>query len=423
MGIFGTHDGAELGYRLVGEGEPLICLLDGAPSASEQLRDLGGLGAHRELVLLDRRGVAESAAPAGPSTYRAPTVDDIEALREHLGLERTDVLAQASGADLALRYAAEHPGRLRSLVLVDPEPDAASGAGPTAPTGVKAPVLLLAGEGEGAGAQCERAAELAGVLPDAELVVLPGGGSLPRVGDRAGFLRTVLSFLDPDVLTVRANGLRMAYRTWGDQAAPPVVLLHGRSANSARWAHIARELAAIRRVYAIDLRGHGASDWPGSYGYAQMRDDVRAFLDALGLDRVDLVGHSMGGAVAALVAQAYPERVGRLVMEEPPPFPADPRRPDPVRTDEVLDYDWGVVVETDAQYNDPDPAWVDDLAKITAPALLIAGGAGSFMPQDRLARMAERIPGCRFVTIEAGHLIHQREPVAYLAELRTFGCY
>ncbi|MEN8651372.1 hypothetical protein ABCR94_12185 [Streptomyces sp. 21So2-11] len=63
----------------------------------------------------------------------------------------------------------------------------------------------------------------------------------------------------------------------------------------------------------------------------------------------------VGGAVAALVAQAYPERVGRLVIEEPPPFPADPRRPDPVRTDEVLDYDWGVVVETDAQYNDPDP--------------------------------------------------------------------
>ncbi|WP_434587524.1 alpha/beta fold hydrolase [Streptomyces sp. A5-4] len=414
MGIFGTRDGMELGHRLVGEGEPLICLPDGAASGPERIGDLGGLGAHRQLVLLARRGAAESAPP---STYPVPTIDDIDALREHLGLERVDVLAHASGAGLALRYASEHPGRLRSLVLVDPEPVTTFDA---EPAGVKAPVLLLAGEG--AGVRRGRAAELAGVLPDAELVVLPGTG-LPWAGGRGGFLRTVLSFLDPDVLTVRANGLRMAYRTWGDPAAPPVVLLHGRSANSARWAHIAQELAATRRVYALDLRGHGMSDWPGSYGYAQMRDDVRAFLDAAGLDRVDLVGHSMGGAVAALVAQTYPERVGRLVMEEPPPFPADPRRPDPVRTDEVLDYDWGVVVETDAQYNDPDPAWVEDLTKITAPALLIAGGATSFMPQGRLARMADRIPGCRFVTIDAGHLIHQRAPAAYLAELRAFGCH
>ncbi|HET6857110.1 MAG TPA: alpha/beta fold hydrolase [Streptomyces sp.] len=228
---------------------------------------------------------------------------------------------------------------------------------------------------------------------------------------------------DPDVLTVRANGLRMAYRVWGDAAAPPVVLLHGRTADSARWTHIAEELAATRRVYALDLRGHGQSEWPGSYGYEQMRDDVRAFLDVLGLDRVDLIGHSMGGAVAALVAQAHPERVGRLVMEEPPPFPADPRRPDPVRTDEVLGYDWAVVVDTDAQYNDPDPAWAEGLAGITAPALLLAGGAISFIPQDRLAQMAERIPGCRLVTIGAGHLIHQRSPGPYLAELKAFGCY
>ncbi|MEN8651371.1 hypothetical protein ABCR94_12180 [Streptomyces sp. 21So2-11] len=81
MGMLGTRDGTEPGYRLVGEGEPLICLPDGAPSPSGCPGDFGGLGAHRQLVLLDRCGAAKSAAPASPSTYHAPTVDDIEALR------------------------------------------------------------------------------------------------------------------------------------------------------------------------------------------------------------------------------------------------------------------------------------------------------------------------------------------------------
>ncbi|NBM19778.1 alpha/beta fold hydrolase, partial [Streptomyces sp. GC420] len=98
--------------------------------------------------------------------------------------------------------------------------------------------------------------------------------------------------------TVRANGLDLAYRVLGDPGAPALVLLHGRGGESGNWDGVAEELAESRRVYAVDLRGHGRSSWPGTYSFELMRDDVRAFLGALGVERADVVGHSMGGAVA-----------------------------------------------------------------------------------------------------------------------------
>src|ERR1035438_7493297 len=71
------------------------------------------------------------------------------------------------------------------------------------------------------------------------------------------------------------------------------------------WAAVAAQFAKRFRVYALDLRGHGDSDWPGIYSFELIRDDVLGVLDQLGLDRVTLVGHSMGGTVAYLVAMAH----------------------------------------------------------------------------------------------------------------------
>ncbi|MFD0352466.1 alpha/beta fold hydrolase [Streptomyces sp. NPDC127110] len=121
MPVFTTYDGTELAYHVEGEGEPLVCLPGGAMRASRYLGDLGGLSAGRRLILLDLRGTGDSAAPADESTYRADhQVADVEALRLHLGLERMDVLAHSAAGNLALLYAAAHPGRVRRLVLVTP---------------------------------------------------------------------------------------------------------------------------------------------------------------------------------------------------------------------------------------------------------------------------------------------------------------
>ncbi|NEE44307.1 alpha/beta fold hydrolase, partial [Streptomyces sp. SID8455] len=116
----------------------------------------------------------------------------------------------------------------------------------------------------------------------------------------------------PAVLTVQAGGVRLAYRVWGEPSAPPVVLLHGRAGSSLTWTRIAEELAAEHRVYAPDFRGHGLSDWPGRYSFELFRDDLHAFLEARNLAGATVVGHSMGGVAAYLLAQRDPGLIGRL---------------------------------------------------------------------------------------------------------------
>ncbi|MFF4255087.1 alpha/beta fold hydrolase [Streptomyces sp. NPDC001663] len=119
MPIFTASDGTELAYHLRGEGDPLVVLPGGPMWASSYLGDLGGLAAHRRLVLLDLRGTGDSAVPADPATYRCDRlVDDVEALRAHLGLDRMDLLAHSAGGSLAMLYVARYPQRVARLALI-----------------------------------------------------------------------------------------------------------------------------------------------------------------------------------------------------------------------------------------------------------------------------------------------------------------
>ena len=121
MPRFASYDGTEIGYRLLGAGPPLVCLPGGPGRAAEYLGDLGGLGASRQLVLLDPRGVGLSADPADPASFRVDRlVNDVEALRAHLGLDQMDLLAHSAGAVLATLYAAASPQCLSALILVTP---------------------------------------------------------------------------------------------------------------------------------------------------------------------------------------------------------------------------------------------------------------------------------------------------------------
>jgi pimeloyl-ACP methyl ester carboxylesterase len=89
--------------------------------ASAYLGDLGGLSTHRSLVKLDLRGTGESAVPEDAASYRCDRlVDDVEALRAHLGRDRVDVLGHSAGGALAVLYAARHPDRIRRPWLDNP---------------------------------------------------------------------------------------------------------------------------------------------------------------------------------------------------------------------------------------------------------------------------------------------------------------
>ena len=123
MVTFDAADGTRLAYHQAGQGRPLLCLPGGPMQASAYLGDLGGLSAHRSLVLLDLRGTGASAVPADPATFRCDRqVGDVEALRAQLGLDRVDLLAHSAGAALALLYATRHPDHVGRLALVTPSP-------------------------------------------------------------------------------------------------------------------------------------------------------------------------------------------------------------------------------------------------------------------------------------------------------------
>ena len=113
---------------------------------------------------------------------------------------------------------------------------------------------------------------------------------------------------------IELEGRKYFYRDWGDTGAPPIVLLHGFTGHARSWDTIARKLAPTHRVIAFDQRGHGLSDWANDYSTTAMVEDVRMLVDALGFERFQLLGLSMGGRVAFHFTGAYPERVTRLVL-------------------------------------------------------------------------------------------------------------
>lgn len=112
---------------------------------------------------------------------------------------------------------------------------------------------------------------------------------------------------------------RLAARAWGDPALPALLGLHGWLDNAASFDAIAPQLCTHFHFVALDLAGHGRSDHapPGlAYRFVDGVFDVLAAADALGWEKFDLLGHSMGGAIASLTATASPERVQRLVAIE-----------------------------------------------------------------------------------------------------------
>ncbi|MET0842627.1 MAG: alpha/beta fold hydrolase [Mycetocola sp.] len=208
------------------------------------------------------------------------------------------------------------------------------------------------------------------------------------------------------------GGTRIACHLSGDPARPALVLLHGLGEGAASWADVAPRLASRFHVVNIDLRGHGASDWPGDYSFPLMRDDVIRVLEALNLKDVVLVGHSMGGTVAYLVSSARPDLVARLIVEDaPPPYPRVRQLPE--RPADPFDFDWAVVPAILAQVNDASRRWWAVLPGIVAPTLLIGGGPTSSIPQDLLAEASALIPDCMLLEIPAGHHIHECQPDAF----------
>jgi pimeloyl-ACP methyl ester carboxylesterase len=126
--------------------------------------------------------------------------------------------------------------------------------------------------------------------------------------------------------TVIVDGLRLHYRDWGHPAAPPLLLLHGGSLHARTWDIFAGAMVDRFRLLALDLRGHGESEWATDYTIERFVSDIADFVDQLRLDRFSLVGNSIGGRHGCVYAARRPDRVERLVMLESCLWP--PLQPD-----------------------------------------------------------------------------------------------
>lgn len=117
--------------------------------------------------------------------------------------------------------------------------------------------------------------------------------------------------------TCETNGISVSFRRTGG-AKPPVVLLHGLMGSGACWTHLARALEADFDVVMPDARGHGDSSAPSTgYRYDDLANDVVGLIQGLGLVQPVLLGHSMGGMTAAVVASRGPGLLGGLILVDP----------------------------------------------------------------------------------------------------------
>ncbi|MBI4217018.1 MAG: alpha/beta hydrolase [Chloroflexi bacterium] len=130
----------------------------------------------------------------------------------------------------------------------------------------------------------------------------------------------------PKSVYLEIRQLNLHYLDWGGPASSPMVLLHGFAGHAHVWDFFAPNFIQDFRVLALDQRGHGDSQWHarGAYGAEEHLVDILGFMEALELPPAVMVGHSMGGRHAAMLAACFPQRVRALVLVDCRPQSNEP---------------------------------------------------------------------------------------------------
>jgi pimeloyl-ACP methyl ester carboxylesterase len=258
-----------------------------------------------------------------------------------------------------------------------------------------------------------------------------------------------------------ANGLALHYLEWGEPGALPLVCVHGYTSSAEAFNALARRLEERAHILALDVRGHGDSEWSaaGAYTYADQAGDLAAFADRLGLARFVLIGTSMGGRIAMAYAAQHGARLRGLVLNDIGPDReagsqrisgiVGSRPGDFTSLEEAMAYRRQVSPITAGRpLNDQrelalgvlrprpdgrwawkmDPAYVEQrvtrgaavqpeawrtLAALPCPTLLIWGTDSDVLPQAQARRMVETVPQGELVAVPGtGHAPTLVEPAA-----------
>jgi pimeloyl-ACP methyl ester carboxylesterase len=288
---------------------------------------------------------------------------------------------------------------------------------------------------------------------------------LHSTGRRAGF-----DFADivlPEGRAVVLGGLRFSYLDWGKEGLRPILFLHGGALNAHTWDLCCLALRGEYHCLALDQRGHGDSDWApeADYSIEAQRDDVRGFVDALGLDRFVLVGMSMGAINALAFAESHPERLSALVLIDAGPNVrrAGSRRIREFVNDVAEAASLEAIIERALAFNprrDPEilrrslmhnlrrteagswtwkydrrrfqaldrelhlaerRALADHLDHVLCPTLVVRGGDSDVFFEEDARELAQALPAGRHVTVpHAGHTVQGDNPKDLVAALREF---
>ena len=240
---------------------------------------------------------------------------------------------------------------------------------------------------------------------------------------------------------------------------PPLLIVHGLFGSARNWGAIAKRMSDSREVIAVDMRNHANSFWDGDHSYAAMAADLAAVIAAEG-HPMDVLGHSMGGKAAMVLALTRPAQVQRLVVADiaPVAYPhsqnhliaamrgldlsgvdsrseADRRLSASVQDPGVrafllqsLDLKatpprWRLNLDTLERHMDQTTGWIDDsaLTPFDKPALFLTGALSDYVkPTDR-AHIRALFPQAKMAKIPgAGHWLHAEKPREFEAALRVF---
>ncbi len=273
---------------------------------------------------------------------------------------------------------------------------------------------------------------------------------------------------------VTVGGLRLYYLAWGRPEAPALVLLHDLAESADVWLPLAPELARHFYTVAVDLRGHGDSDWIDTYSPQEQGDDIGELIETLRLAPAAVMGAGMGGRAAALLAARQEHRLSRVVLVEtgvhmylPPEREADEAvlaMPRVYDSPEEYVERWqelrrGLGLRRDARPPGPEElasvrrllrplpgdgfapkcdldgyqryrAWSpgervvsyhEEFHEITTPVLLVRGADSPILTPEEARETAAAIPGCRLVEVpDARHDLLADNPRGLLGAVLPF---
>lgn len=248
------------------------------------------------------------------------------------------------------------------------------------------------------------------------------------------------------------SGLGVSHASIEGRSAPAVLMLPGPTDSWRSYAAVLEELPPSMRAIAVSQRGHGDTDKPPTgYRVEDFAHDVPLLLDALGIERAVIVGHSGSCLVARRVAIDHPERVAGLVLEASPttlvanaelegfvatvPEPIDPDfarafvlgtsagdLPSDVVDELVEDLlkvptrVWRETFQSLLEYDD-----LADIHRIAAPTLLVWGDADRLVSQDMQEALAARIPAAELIVYRGrGHTPRWEDPARFADDLAAF---